>query len=127
MSNDPEQEMLKKIPQRRLEEVIEEVDEQLTMMSMRDEPPKPSVRDIFSHVSKPIDIPSPVRYLDSDKWIKKWLCVYRTDNDDPLSFEALRQRREEDRLRRIKTNLTRYLESKDAPPSPHGSVSGDKS
>ncbi|KAJ3658363.1 hypothetical protein Zmor_010106 [Zophobas morio] len=111
MSNDPEQEMLKKIPQRRLEEVIEEVDEQLTMMSMRDEPPKPSVRDIFSHVSKPIDIPSPVR----------------TDNDDPLSFEALRQRREEDRLRRIKTNLTRYLESKDAPPSPHGSVSGDKS
>ena len=71
MSNDPEQEMLKKIPQRRLEEVIEEVDEQLTMMSMRDEPPKPSVRDIFSHVSKPIDIPSPVRYLDSDKWIKK--------------------------------------------------------
>ncbi|RZC38745.1 bestrophin-2 [Asbolus verrucosus] len=57
LSNDPEHEMLQKIPKRKLEEVIEEVDEQLTMMSMRKEPTRPSVIEIFGTPSEPIDMP----------------------------------------------------------------------
>jgi hypothetical protein len=62
MSNDSEHEMWQKIPKTRLAEVIEEVDEQLTIISMRDQPSRPSVMNVFGTPSSPIDIPiSPKR------------------------------------------------------------------
>jgi predicted membrane chloride channel (bestrophin family) len=97
MSNDSEHEIWQKIPKTRLAEVIEEVDEQLTIISMRDQPSRPSVMNVFGTPSSPIDIPiSPKSHLNTEA--------------NSSSFETLKQKREEDRLRRIKDNLTRYLE-----------------
>ncbi|XP_044254540.1 bestrophin-4 isoform X1 [Tribolium madens] len=91
-SNDSEQEMWETIPKKKLEEVIEEVDEQLTIMSLRDNDQKrPHIQDIFKQ-TQPLD---------------------SSQNAAP-SFDSLKQKREEERLRRFRRNLAHYLEQKDS-------------
>lgn len=123
-ATDPENEMLRKIPKGKLEEVIEEVDEQLTMMSMRPDPPRPSAMEIFGTPSAPINIPSRLNINVSPQTgsVEEEEEEEEDDDDDDdemSDFENLRRKREQDRLLRVKNNLTEYLHK--IPPSPTGS------
>lgn len=110
-------ETLRKFPKRVLEEAIEEVDEQLTFMARREDSPRPTVMDIFGNEEQENLGSSTINmYVELKMSIKTVFFFSRdslphTSNIDPDSFDALKGQRHEERLKRIKNNLTQYLEN----------------